>query len=118
MLAAIGETFESPMPGAEDSGPLPSTSDIITGVILSTRNAFYRISIWTRHAPGQESTVAEEEIVKRITAIGKHFKTSVLGFKEDDRLAGGLSTEVEFVSHSDSEKRDKKVCLENTFRCL
>ncbi|CDZ97368.1 Translation initiation factor 4F, cap-binding subunit (eIF-4E) and related cap-binding proteins [Phaffia rhodozyma] len=108
MLAAIGETFETPMPEQENADPLPSTSDLITGVIFSTRNSFYRISIWTRFAPGPDADPATDEILKRIVAIGKHFKTSVLGFNEEDSLLGGFQTEVEFISHADSEKKDKK----------
>ncbi|KAL7409411.1 translation initiation factor eIF 4e-like domain-containing protein [Mrakia frigida] len=113
MLAAIGETFETPLPSVDGSeaAPAPSsfTSDLITGVILSTRPAFYRLAIWTRHSPSKpESEFEQDELAKRITAVGKHFKTAVLGFQEDDRLGGGYQTEVEWIKHSDSEKKDKK----------
>ena len=46
----------------------------------------------------------------RILKIGKHFKTSVLGYESDQKVVGtntGFATEVEFVSHKDSEKKDK-----------
>jgi len=114
MLAAIGETFETPLPSVDGSetapAPSSSTSDLITGVILSTRPAFYRLAIWTRHSPSKpESEFEQDELAKRITAVGKHFKTAVLGFQEDDRLGGGYQTEVEWIKHSDSEKKDKKV---------
>lgn len=121
MLAAIGETFETPLPSVDGSetapAPSSSTSDLITGVILSTRPAFYRLAIWTRHSPSKpESEYEQDELAKRITAVGKHFKTAVLGFQEDDRLGGGYQTEVEWIKHSDSEKKDKKVSFETRFR--
>ena len=38
MLAAIGETFETLLPGAEEKeAPPPSQSDLVTGVIVSSR---------------------------------------------------------------------------------
>lgn len=43
----------------------------------------------------------------KIVGIGKHFKTQVLGFPEGQKLTGPLATEVEFVSHKDSEKKGK-----------
>lgn len=131
MLAAIGETFETPYsddPPATDGAdasadsssspaaaaaaaakstapaPLPSTfSNEITGVIVSVRKAFYRINIWTR-------TSNPEPVHKaRIENIGRHFKYGVLGFErglsfsEKDKV----SSDVEFVSHKDSQA---KVC--------
>jgi translation initiation factor 4E len=98
MLAAIGETYD----------PLPSTSSpdsLITGVIVSTRPQFYRISIWTSQAPGALDD--EFTIRDRIVSVGRHFKTSVLGYAETAKLAGPLATEVEFLSHKDSEKKGK-----------
>jgi len=107
MLAAIGETFTPP----NEATPQPAQS-LITGVIVSTRPQFYRISIWTRTAPAGSSTsitnfdpVAENAIMERIMSVGAHFKTSVLGYELDKRLLGGLSTEVEFQSHKESEKK-------------
>ena len=44
---------------------------------------------------------------ERIESVGRHFKTSVLGFQDSQRLAGPLATEVEFLSHKDSEKKGK-----------
>jgi translation initiation factor 4E len=103
MLAAIGETFDPSLTSADPSGPPPET--LVTGVIVSSRPQFYRISIWTRLAP---STAEEDEpLRKKIIAIGKHFKTHVLGFSEGQKLTGPLATEVEFVSHKDSEKKGK-----------
>lgn len=98
MLAAIGETFD-PSPTGKHSDSL------ITGVIVSTRPQFYRISIWTRLAP----TSAEEDpkLRERIESVGRHFKTQVLSYQESQRLAGPLATEVEFQSHKDSEKKGK-----------
>ena len=100
MLAAIGETFDSSAAAGEESQP---TSSLVTGVIVSTRPQFYRISIWTRSAPGPE----EDELRTKIEAIGKHFKVSVLGYTDGAKLAGPLATEVEFASHKDSERKGK-----------
>jgi len=100
MLAAIGETFD-PSPSLTDGS---GSASLITGVIVSTRPQFYRLSIWTRLAPGNDEDVALRE---RIEGVGKHFKTSVLGYPEGARLAAPLSTEVEFLSHKDSERKGK-----------
>ncbi|KAF5314012.1 hypothetical protein D9611_006852 [Ephemerocybe angulata] len=100
MLAAIGETFDpSPNGNVNDS--------LITGVIVSTRPQFYRLSIWTRLAPGGAEDDAK--LRERIEAVGRHFKMQVLGYQEVQRLAGPLATEVEFQSHKDSEKKGKSV---------
>jgi translation initiation factor 4E len=105
MLAAIGETFDPFLTVDDDETP----QSLITGVIVSTRPQFYRLSIWTRLAPS--STVTEDEhdkvLRERVETIGKHFKTSVLGYGEGAKLAGPLATEVEFLSHKDSEKKGK-----------
>jgi len=116
MLAAIGETFDPALSEAAKSGENPPQS-IITGVIVSARPTFYRLSIWTRLAASPNSmpeTSADmppseqgEALLKRIEAIGKHFKTFVLGFQEGARLAGPMSTDVEFISHKDSERKPK-----------
>lgn len=97
MLAAIGETFDT-NPATDD----PSHS-LVTGVIVSTRPSFYRISIWTRLAPQGD----EDSIRERIEGIGRNFKVNVLGYTENQKLAGPLATEVEFMSHKDSEKKGK-----------
>ncbi|BGP42413.1 eukaryotic translation initiation factor 4E [Rhodotorula kratochvilovae] len=110
MLAAIGETFETPYvspsaaspdaPSSTAPAPLPSTfSNEITGVIVSTRKAFFRINIWTRSASPQ----AEE----RVKNIGRHFKYGVLGFKEGLSFAASdkVSSDVEFQSHKDSQQK-------------
>ncbi|KAJ7837544.1 eukaryotic translation initiation factor 4E class I [Mycena olivaceomarginata] len=80
-------------------------NSLITGVIVSTRPQFYRLSIWTRLAP---SSAEEDKLRERIEGVGKHFKMSVLGFSEGQKLAGPLATEVEFLSHKDSEKKGGK----------
>jgi len=100
MLAAIGETFDPSLTMSDE----PSPQSLVTGVIVSTRPQFYRISIWTRLAPqGPE----DDKLRDKIEAIGKHFKMSVLGYSEPQKLAGPLATEVEFLSHKDSEKKGK-----------
>jgi len=101
MLAAIGETFD-PLPTLPDGSPAAS---LITGVIVSTRPQFYRLSIWTRLAPTGSD---EDSLRERIEGVGKHFKVNVLGYPENARLGGPLSTEVEFLSHKDSEKKGKQ----------
>ncbi|GJN93464.1 hypothetical protein Rhopal_006521-T1 [Rhodotorula paludigena] len=115
MLAAIGETFETPYtpPSADDApsspsssspapAPLPSTfSNEITGVIVSARKAFFRINIWTRTA--SPANGGDE----RIKNIGRHFKYGVLGFREGMSFSekDKVSSDVEFVSHKDSQHK-------------
>ncbi|KAK7463641.1 eukaryotic translation initiation factor 4E [Stygiomarasmius scandens] len=103
MLAAIGETFDASLNNSDDPSAPPSSS-LITGVIVSTRPQFYRLSIWTRLAP---SASDEDNLRERIENVGRHFKTSVLGYPDSAKLAGPLATEVEFLSHKDSEKKGK-----------
>jgi translation initiation factor 4E len=101
MLAAIGETFDVDAPASE--------TELITGIILSSRPAFFRINVWTRSAPADYNEPSP--LLERILAIGKHFKTQVLGIEPEARLTssgGGLTTEVEFASHKDSEKKTNK----------
>ena len=105
MLAAIGETFDPILATAENPDDAPQS--LITGVIVSTRPQFYRISIWTRSAPTQAGG-DDDKLRARIEAIGRHFKTNVLGYQESQRLAAALATEVEFLSHKDSEKKGKQ----------
>jgi len=99
MLAAIGETFDH-----SEESDLPS---VITGVIVSTRPQFYRLSIWTRVAPSGNENEVKDGVRERIESIGRHFKMGVLGYNESQKLAGPLATEVEFMSHKDSEKKGK-----------
>jgi translation initiation factor 4E len=105
MLAAIGETFDPYLTSGEEISP----QSLITGVIVSTRPQFYRLSIWTRLAPSSTGTEDEQDrkLRERVETIGKHFKTSVLGYSDAHKLAGPLATEVEFLSHKDSEKKGK-----------
>ena len=105
MLAAIGETFDPYLTSSEEVSP----QSLITGVIVSTRPQFYRLSIWTRLAPSSTGTEDEEDrkLRERVETIGKHFKTAVLGYPDTHKLAGPLATEVEFLSHKDSEKKGK-----------
>jgi len=109
MLAAIGETFEtSATVGKEPAEPVTEQSDIVTGVICSSRPNFYRIAIWTRSAP-DTALPPTDPLMARILAIGKHFKTSVLGYEPDAKLqVTSLSTEIFFESHVDSEKKGNK----------
>jgi translation initiation factor 4E len=37
MLASVGETFETPLPSEENKNPVPVESDLVTGVIVSSR---------------------------------------------------------------------------------
>jgi len=84
MLAAIGETFDPSLAVSDPSGPPPNS--LITGVIVSTRPQFYRLSIWTRLAP---SASEEDNLRERIEGVGKHFKISVLGFSEGNHSRVG-----------------------------
>jgi len=56
----------------------------------------YRLAIWTREAP--DVTLSEEnELMRRMMTIGRHFKVSVLGYELDQKLVtGGFQTEVSF----------------------
>jgi len=99
MLAAIGETFDPATSGEE-------SQSLITGVIVSIRPQFFRVSIWTRLAPGPNED--SSPLRDRVVAIGTHFKTQVLGYPDNAKLAGPLATEVEFLSHKDSEKKSKQ----------
>lgn len=115
MLAAIGETFDPALSKAADpNSAAPVPTFLISGVIVSSRPQFYRISIWTRLAPGvgagnpSNPNETEEAIRQRIEHIGRHFKTEVLGFQESQRIGGPLATEVEFASHKESEKKGSK----------
>ncbi|BGP34352.1 eukaryotic translation initiation factor 4E [Rhodotorula toruloides] len=125
MLAAIGETFETPFvpPSAPSSSDAPSSDSPaqpassppaptlppssqteITGVIVSARKAFYRINIWTRSAspPSRE----------KIENVGRQFKYNVLGFEYGGKVGFGekdkVSSDVEFVSHTDSQNKGNK----------
>lgn len=93
MLAAIGETFETPF-GQTPTPDMPFT-DEITGVIVSSRKAFYRVSLWTRSSDSKA----------KVEDIGKHFKFGVLGMPQGARVSGGYTTDVEFQSHKDSQVR-------------
>jgi len=113
MLSAIGETFDPSLsnPSSPDFTPPPS---LISGVIVSTRPQFYRVSIWTRLAPSTTPPTGNphpdevgEALRSRVESIGKHFKMEVLGYGENQKLGGPLATEVEFQSHKDSEKKGK-----------
>lgn len=104
MLAAIGETCDPLLAEADSEQP----QSLITGVIVSTRPQFYRLSIWTRSAPSGSGAADDEKLRERIEAIGRHFKTTVLGYSESQKLSGPLATEVEFLSHKDSEKKGKQ----------
>lgn len=107
MLAAIGETFD-PMLTGEDVSVDDHSQSLITGVIVSTRPQFYRLSIWTRTAPTMSGADDDAKLRDRIESIGRHFKSSVLGYSDAAKLAGPLATEVEFLSHKDSEKKGKQ----------
>ncbi|EIW65449.1 hypothetical protein TREMEDRAFT_36289 [Tremella mesenterica DSM 1558] len=108
MLAAIGETFETPLPTPDNKSPAPKASDLVTGVIVSARPGFYRISIWTRNAP-DVSLPDTDELKARTLTIGRHFKVSVLGYDLDQKLVqGGFQTEVTFESHANSEKKNNR----------
>lgn len=104
MLAAIGETFDPALTEAQgENGEVQES--LITGVIVSSRPQFFRLSIWTRLAPSSPSET--DALRLRIEGIGRHFKTSVLGYEKSAKLSAPLATEVEFQSHKDSEKKGK-----------
>ena len=101
MLAAIGETFETPY---NTQGTLPPADyphqDQLTGVIVSSRKTFYRINIWTRNS----------DVKEKVEDIGRHFKYGVLGYAQGSKSGAGmekLASDVEFVSHEASQNRNK-----------
>lgn len=112
MLAAIGETFEipftpavdadapetTPAPAADLISPLGETNEI-TGVIVSARKAFYRLNIWTRSSTPEAKAQVEN--------IGRHFKYGVLGLEQGLKISDRdkVSSDVEFVSHKDSQAK-------------
>lgn len=109
MLAAIGETLETPYvaPSSTSAPPSEATnqsspqsfSNEITGVIVSSRKAFYRINIWTRSSSQQDKS--------KIENIGKHFKYGVLGLESNFKISerDKVSSDCEFVSHKDSQAK-------------
>ncbi|SGY14726.1 BQ5605_C057g12678 [Microbotryum silenes-dioicae] len=103
MLAAIGEMFETPFDKAaatNSTTAVPSAfTNEVTGVIVSSRKAFYRINIWTR--------TATPDVRARIENIGRHLKYDVLGMEEGIKFSDRdkVSSDVEFVSHKDSQAK-------------
>lgn len=100
LLAAIGEMFETPF-GPSDSQVARTAGDQVTGIIMSSRKAFYRINIWTRDSDDKS----------KVEHIGQHLKYDVLGFAEGSSTSNrrsaaegkGLQSDVEFVSHKASQ---------------
>lgn len=95
LLAAVGEMFETPY-GASAEQTSSTRGDQVTGVIMSSRKAFFRINIWTRDSDERE----------KVQHIGQHLKYDVLGFNgpAGSREGKGLQSDVEFVSHEASQK--------------
>lgn len=90
--------FETPF--GSNSIPTSTSGDQVTGIIMSSRKAFYRINIWTRSSNEKS----------KVQHIGQHLKYDVLGFAEGSgkKPAGaeggkGLQSDVEFVSHKASQ---------------
>lgn len=80
--------------------------ELITGVILSARPHFYRIAIWTGQADDPVEEADAGSIGSRLLEVGKHLKTSILGLDLNQKIGtGGLTSEVEFQSHKESEKK-------------
>lgn len=101
MLAAIGETFETPFTSAGSPAEPMTFTDEVTGVIVSSRRAFYRLSIWTRTADSRP----------RAENVGRHFKYGVLGMNEGKKYggsSGGIQSDCEFQSHADSQSQSRK----------
>lgn len=114
LLSAIGETLESGPVSTNTDDP----SELITGVIMSARANFYRIAIWTRKsddpasADGGSSNATAQQILDGLMEIGRKFKTDILGYQIDQKLGSGLMSDVEFQSHTESEKKKgRKIVL-------
>ena len=113
MLSAIGEMLEAP--SSASKLPQSREDELVTGVVLQARSNYYRVSIWTRYADEWDSPNSQEKEVtesiatgRRLLALGRFFKTEVLGYPLDAKIGGGFSSEVEFQSHKDSEKKRGK----------
>lgn len=113
MLSAIGEMLEAP--SSDSKLPQSREDELVTGVVLQARSNYYRVSIWTRYADEWDSPNSQEKEVtesiatgRRLLALGRFFKTEVLGYPLDAKIGGGFSSEVEFQSHKDSEKKRGK----------
>lgn len=83
---------------------------------MSARANFYRIAIWTRKSDDPAAAAAgdnaAQNLVDRLMEIGKKFKVDVLGFGIDQKLGSGLMSDVEFQSHTESEKKKgRKIIL-------
>ncbi|WFD29865.1 eukaryotic translation initiation factor 4E [Malassezia sp. CBS 17886] len=118
MLAAIGETLETP--AADTQPPTSPLDELVTGVILQARPNFYRLSVWTRRADDWDVELPEGAEVpeslavgRRLVEIGRFFKSEIMGYPMDAKVGGGFSSEVEFQSHKDSEKKRGKRTLAN-----
>ena len=116
MLSAIGEMLETPSP--ESKLPTSREEELVTGVILQARSNYFRFSVWPRRADDWDVQVPEGEPVpesvavgRRLVELGRFFKTEVLGYPLDAKVGGGFSSEVEFQSHKDSEKKRGKRAL-------
>lgn len=113
MLSAIGEMLEAPTSESKMPGKLED--EMVTGVILQARSNYYRISVWTRRAdewdteaPKNGEASESYDAGQRLLAIGRFFKTEIMGYPLDAKVGGGFSSEVEFQSHKDSEKKRGK----------
>lgn len=94
MLAAIGETFETPYTSNGKQSNQMTFTDEVTGVIISSRKTFFRISIWTRSSDSKPVALN----------VGKHLKYGVLGMSESKNKNG---LECEFQSHQDTQTTKK-----------
>ena len=113
MLSAIGEMLEAPTSESKMPGKLED--EMVTGVILQARSNYYRISVWTRRAdewdteaPKNGEASESYDAGQRLLAIGRFFKTEIMGYPLDAKVGGGFSSEVEFQSHKDSQKKRGK----------
>lgn len=104
MLAAIGETLDAAQPG---DGP-SDEPELVCGVIMSARPAFYRLAIWTRRAEDPLEESPSGSVGRRLLEIGRHLKTQILGFDLHQKVTGAYTTDVEFQSHKESEKKKGK----------
>lgn len=93
-----------------EAGSTPvGAPELITGVIMSARPQFYRIAIWTRQAEDPVEEAESGSVGSRLLEIGKHMKTSILGYDLHQKVgSGGLTSEVEFQSHKESKKKKGK----------
>lgn len=104
MLAAIGETFDCGLAENGKDTLEPVSDDLVTGVAINVRPNFYRLNVWTRFSGAEHKA--------RLIGAGRYLKKAILGHELNVSLQGGFSTDFEFMSHKDAERKGKNKNVE------